>query len=104
MTMLFGSIVATALVAQLPGVTIQGKVVDEQGKPVAGARVVGYRCPVAGSSAAAIRSRSRRRQMRTGNSVSSLRQLGRATDEVSRLGLSSGLGDRGRARPTSTAI
>ncbi len=39
MTTLFSSILATALVVQLPGETIQGKVVDDQGKPVADARV-----------------------------------------------------------------
>jgi Carboxypeptidase regulatory-like domain len=40
MAALFSSIVATALVLQLPGPVTQGKVVDDQGKPVAGARVV----------------------------------------------------------------
>ena len=40
MTMLFGSILATALVAQIQGGMIQGKVVDDQGKPVADAQVV----------------------------------------------------------------
>ncbi len=40
MTTLFGSILATALVAQLPGGVIQGKVVDDQGKPVPEAQVV----------------------------------------------------------------
>ncbi len=40
MTMLFGSILATAVVAQLQGGMIQGKVVDDQGKPVPDAPVV----------------------------------------------------------------
>ncbi len=40
MTTLFASILATALVAQIQGGTIQGKVVDDQGKPVADAQVV----------------------------------------------------------------
>jgi hypothetical protein len=35
-----GSILAAALVAHLPAVTIEGKVLDEQGKPVADAQVV----------------------------------------------------------------
>ena len=39
MTTLFSSLLATALVVQLPGETIQGKVVDDQGKPVADAQV-----------------------------------------------------------------
>ncbi len=42
MAMLFGSILATALVAQIQGGTIQGKVVDDQGKPVSDAQVVFY--------------------------------------------------------------
>jgi hypothetical protein len=37
---IFGPLLATALLAQIQGGTIQGKVVDEQGKPVAGAQVV----------------------------------------------------------------
>ena len=40
MSTLFGSILATALAAQVQSGTIQGKVVDDQGKPVADARVV----------------------------------------------------------------
>ncbi len=40
MTTLFASILAMALVAQIQGGTIQGKVVDDQGKPVADAQVV----------------------------------------------------------------
>ncbi len=40
MTTLFGSILATALAAQLQVRTHQGNVVDEQGKPVADAQVV----------------------------------------------------------------
>ena len=39
MTTLFGSILAAALAAQLQGGTVQGKVVDDQGKPVANAQV-----------------------------------------------------------------
>ena len=45
MTTLFGSILATALVAQFQGGTIQGKVVDDQGKPVADAQVVYFAPP-----------------------------------------------------------
>ncbi len=40
MTPLFGSILATALVAQIQGGTIQGKVVDDQRKPVPDVQVV----------------------------------------------------------------
>ena len=40
MTTLFSSILAAALVAQVQARTIQGMVVDDQGKPVADARVV----------------------------------------------------------------
>ena len=40
MTTLFGPILAAALFAQIPGATLDGKVVDDQGKPVAGAQVV----------------------------------------------------------------
>ncbi len=39
MTTLFSSILAAALVTQLQGETVQGKVVDDQGKPVAGQAV-----------------------------------------------------------------
>jgi hypothetical protein len=42
MTTLSGSILATFLAAQLQGGTIQGKVVDDQGKPVPDAQVVYY--------------------------------------------------------------
>ncbi len=40
MAMLFGPILATALMAQIQGGPLQGKVVDDQGKPVADAQVV----------------------------------------------------------------
>jgi hypothetical protein len=39
MTILFGSILATTLVAQLQGGAIEGRVVDDQGKPVADVQV-----------------------------------------------------------------
>jgi len=42
MTTLLGSILAAALVAQIQSATIQGKVVDDQGKPVADAQVVQF--------------------------------------------------------------
>ena len=42
MTMLFGSILATALVAQLQGGMVQGKVVDDQGKPVPDVQVISF--------------------------------------------------------------
>jgi hypothetical protein len=45
-TTLFASILATALLARSPGETIQGKVVDDQGKPVAGAQVL-FQAPAA---------------------------------------------------------
>ena len=40
MTTLLGPVLAVALMSQLHGGTIQGKVVDEAGKPVLGAQVV----------------------------------------------------------------
>jgi Carboxypeptidase regulatory-like domain len=40
MTTLFGTILATALMAQFQGRTLQGTVVDDQGKPVAEAQVI----------------------------------------------------------------
>src|ERR1700677_739642 len=40
MTALFGPILAMTLVAQIHGLELQGKVVDDHGKPVAGAQVV----------------------------------------------------------------
>jgi Carboxypeptidase regulatory-like domain len=45
MTTLLSSILATALVAQLQGGTVQGRVVDDQGKPVANAELVFYAPP-----------------------------------------------------------
>jgi hypothetical protein len=45
MTTLFGPILATALIAQMQRGTIQGKVVDDLGKPVADARVVFFAPP-----------------------------------------------------------
>ncbi len=50
MTMLFGPVLATALVAQIQGGMIQGKVVDDQGKPVADTQVVWYAVLPTGSS------------------------------------------------------
>ena len=38
MTTLLGPILAAALVAQIHGLELQGKVVDDQGKPVAAPR------------------------------------------------------------------
>ena len=40
MTMFFGSMLATALVVQVQAGTVQGKVVDDQGKPLADVQVV----------------------------------------------------------------
>src|SRR6516165_291161 len=40
MMTLFGPLLAAALMAQVPGRTLQGTVVDDQGKPVAGAQVI----------------------------------------------------------------
>jgi hypothetical protein len=40
MTTLFGPVLAAALLAQFQGGTIKGGIVDDQGKPVAGAQVV----------------------------------------------------------------
>ena len=45
MTTLFGPILAAALFAQIQGATLEGKVVDEAGKPVVGAEVVFYAPP-----------------------------------------------------------
>ena len=45
MTTLLGSILATALVAQFQGGTIEGKVVDDQRRPVSAAQVVFYAPP-----------------------------------------------------------
>ncbi|MFI5459023.1 MAG: carboxypeptidase regulatory-like domain-containing protein [Isosphaerales bacterium] len=50
MMTLFGPLLAAALMAQIQGVTLQGTVVDDQGKPIAGAQVVLYSPPgVAGN-------------------------------------------------------
>ena len=70
MTTLFGPILATALLAQIQGGTIQGRVVDDQGKPVAGAQVVFFAPPP--SKARSIQSKCGRIRMPEGNSVSPL--------------------------------
>ncbi len=51
MTTLFGSLLATALVTQLQGGMIQGKVVDDHGRPVSDTQVVWYAVRPRGSSA-----------------------------------------------------
>jgi hypothetical protein len=45
MTTLFGPILAAALLAQIPSATLEGKVVDDDGRPVADAQVVLYSPP-----------------------------------------------------------